>query len=87
MLVFSRKKDEAITIGSEIEIKVISIGRDTVKIGIDAPRHITIHRKEIYLAIERENRKAAAKAALQTAHLEFIKNLVKDQNKDQNKDQ
>lgn len=76
MLVFSRKKDEAITIGSEIEIKVISIGRDTVKLGISAPRHITIHRKEIYLAIEEENRKAAAKA-LNTNQLDLLKNLVK----------
>ncbi len=81
MLVFSRKKDEAITIGSEIEIKVISIGRDTVKLGIDAPRHITIHRKEIYLAIEEENRKAAAKVALAGSHLDFIKNLVKEHKK------
>jgi len=76
MLVFSRKKDEAITIGSEIEIKVISIGRDTVKLGISAPRHITIHRKEIYLAIEEENRKAASKA-LNTNQLDLLKNLVK----------
>ena len=78
MLVFSRKKDEAITIGSEIEIKVISIGRDTVKLGIDAPRHITIHRKEIFLAIEEENRKAATKGAMDTNQLDFIKNLVKE---------
>lgn len=77
MLVFSRKKDEAITIGSDIEIKVISIGRDTVKLGISAPRQIPIHRKEIFLAIEEENRKAAAKAALQANQLDFIKNLVK----------
>ncbi len=76
MLVFSRKKDEAITIGSEIEIKVISIGRDTVKLGISAPRHITIHRKEIFLAIEEENRKAAAKA-LNSNQLDLLKNLVK----------
>ena len=76
MLVFSRKKDEAIMIGSDIEIKLISIGRDSAKIGISAPRHITIHRKEIYLAIESENRKAAAKT-LDVSQLDFIKNLVK----------
>ena len=80
MLVFSRKKDEAITIGSEIEIKVISIGRDTVKLGISAPRHIPIHRKEIYLAIEEENRKAAAKAAFDATRLEAIKKLVREKN-------
>lgn len=75
MLVFSRKKDEAITIGSEIEIKVISVGRDSVKLGISAPREIPIHRKEIYLAIEEENRKAAAK--LDAASLDLIKSLIK----------
>ncbi|CAM2065610.1 carbon storage regulator CsrA [Sulfidibacter corallicola] len=76
MLVFSRKKDDAIVIGSDIEIKIISIGRDTVKIGINAPRHVTIHRKEIYLAIEEENRKAAAKS-INASQLDLIKSLVK----------
>lgn len=76
MLVFSRKKDESIMVGSEIELKIISIGRDTVKIGINAPRHVTIHRKEIFLAIEEENRMAATKA-LSTSQLDLIKNLVK----------
>jgi carbon storage regulator len=79
MLVFSRKKDEAITIGSEIEIKVISVGRDTVKLGISAPREIPIHRKEIYLAIEEENRKAATK--LDAAGLDMIKSLIKGKTK------
>ncbi len=76
MLVFSRKKDDGIVIGSDIEIKIISIGRDTVKIGISAPRHVTIHRKEIYLAIEDENRKAAAKS-INASQLDLIKSLVK----------
>ncbi len=76
MLVFSRKKDESIMIGSEIELKIISVGRDTVKVGISAPRHVTIHRKEIFLAIEEENRKAAMKS-INTNQLDLIKNLVK----------
>ena len=77
MLVFSRKKDESIMVGSEIELKIISVGRDTVKIGINAPRQITIHRKEIFLAIEEENRKAALKS-INNAQLNVLKNLVKD---------
>lgn len=58
MLVFSRKKNDSIVVGDDVEITVISIGRDFVKLGINAPRHISIHRKEVFLAIERENREA-----------------------------
>jgi carbon storage regulator len=58
MLVFSRKKNDAIVVGNDVEITVISIGRDFVKLGINAPRQIPIHRKEVFLAIERENREA-----------------------------
>jgi carbon storage regulator len=76
MLVFSRKKDEGIMIGHDIEIKIISIGRDSVKVGINAPRHITIHRKEIYLAIEEENLKAAMEA-IDDNRLDLIRNLIK----------
>lgn len=66
-------------IGSDIELKIISVGRDTVKVGISAPRHVTIHRKEIFLAIEEENRKAAMKA-VSSNQLDLIKKLVKGGN-------
>ncbi|KEZ48750.1 carbon storage regulator CsrA [Metabacillus indicus] len=59
MLVLTRKTGEAIKIGDDIEISVISISGDQVKIGINAPKHIEIHRKEIYLSIQEENNKAA----------------------------
>ncbi|MGD6794229.1 carbon storage regulator CsrA [Metabacillus indicus] len=59
MLVLTRKTGEAIKIGDDIEISVISISGDQVKIGINAPKHIDIHRKEIYLSIQEENNKAA----------------------------
>lgn len=75
MLVFSRKKDESIMVGSDIELKIISIGRDSVKVGIEAPRSVTIHRKEIFLAIEEENRKAALKS-VNADQLNFLKGLV-----------
>src|ERR1041385_8684567 len=55
MLVVSRKKDEKLIIGNEIEIQVLRIGRDNVRLGIKAPAHISIYRYEIYEAIKNEN--------------------------------
>lgn len=55
MLVFTRKKEESLIIGNEIEVTILGIGGGGVKIGITAPRHISIHRKEVYEAIKREN--------------------------------
>lgn len=58
MLVFTRKRGEAIVIGDGIEIVVVGAGRD-VRIGVRAPQHVPVHRKEIYELICEENRKAA----------------------------
>ena len=55
MLVLSRRRDETIMIGDDIEISIVDIKGDTVRIGINAPRSITVHRKEIYEAIKAEN--------------------------------
>ncbi len=63
MLVFTRKIDEAIVIGDGIEIKVLRIGRDGVRIGVTAPPHVAVHREEIYKLIREANAKAAGDPA------------------------
>src|SRR6478672_10532147 len=59
MLVLSRQRDETIMIGDDIEVTVVDIRGDTVRLGINAPKEISVHRKEVYDAIRRENRAAA----------------------------
>ena len=59
MLVLSRQRDETIMIGDNIEITVVDIRGDKVRLGITAPNTIPVHRKEVYEAIQRENREAA----------------------------
>ena len=64
MLVLSRQRDETIMIGDDIEITVVDIRRDKVRLGIKAPSDVPVHRKEVYEAIQRENQ-AAAEADLE----------------------
>lgn len=59
MLVLSRQRDETIMIGDEVEITVVDIRGDKVRLGINAPRTIQVHRKEVYDAIQQENAEAA----------------------------
>jgi len=59
MLVLSRQRDETIMIGDEIEITVVDIRGDKVRLGITAPTRIAVHRKEVYEAIKQENEQAA----------------------------
>lgn len=60
MLVLSRQRDESIIIGDNVQITVVDIRGDKVRLGIIAPAEIPVHRKEVYDAIQRENRKASA---------------------------
>ena len=60
MLVITRKIDQAIVIGDGIEVKILRIGRDGVRIGITAAPNVPVHRAEIYEATRRANTKAAA---------------------------
>ncbi|MDR2043701.1 MAG: carbon storage regulator CsrA [Clostridium sp.] len=73
MLALSRKKGETLVIGSHIEITILDIKGDQVKIGIAAPKEVPVYRKEIYLQIQAENQEAAAADGM-----EALKELLKN---------
>jgi carbon storage regulator len=60
MLVLSRKTGESLVIGDEIEISIVEVKGDKVRIAVKAPRDIPVHRKEVYEQIREENRDAAS---------------------------
>jgi carbon storage regulator len=59
MLVLSRQRDESIIIGDNIVVTVVDVRGDKVRLGIEAPREVSVHRREVYEAIQRENQQAA----------------------------
>jgi carbon storage regulator len=77
MLVLTRKLQEAIKIGHDIEISVLSIDGDQVKLGINAPKHVEIHRKEIFLSIQEENSQASLASLNTINQLKTQKNIQK----------
>ncbi|KAB0442310.1 MAG: carbon storage regulator CsrA [Lysinibacillus fusiformis] len=58
MLVLSRKKDESIMIGDQIEIKILAVDGDQIKLGIVAPKAVKVHRSEVFEAIQAQNKEA-----------------------------
>lgn len=72
MLALARKLNESIMIGSDVEVTLLEIKGDQVKIGISAPKSVPIYRKEIYLQIQDANKEAAS----QEVNMESIKNLL-----------
>lgn len=58
MLVLSRKTNESIMIGDFIEVKIVEVNGRSIKLGIEAPRDVAVHRKEVYEAIKNENLQA-----------------------------
>ncbi len=60
MLVLSRKKDEKIIIGDNIAIMIVDIQGDKVRLGIEAPREVSVHREEVYQAIQNKQTEPAA---------------------------
>lgn len=71
MLALTRKRGEAIVINNNIEITILEIHGDQIKIGITAPKDVPIYRKEVYLQIQEEN-----KAAISVDSAEIFKNLL-----------
>ncbi len=61
MLVLSRQKDESIMIGDDVEVVIVDVRGDKVRLGITAPRSIPVHRREVYEAIKREKAEKQAK--------------------------
>ena len=72
MLALSRKKGEALMINNDIEITILEIKGEQVKIGISAPKEVPVYRKEVYIQIQEAN-----KAASDTAGVEQLENLLK----------
>ena len=81
MLALTRKKGESIIIGDDIEVTILSITGDSVKIGIDAPRSVPVNRKEIYLQIMEQNKKAARAAVANISALSAMLTKTKRGNK------
>lgn len=71
MLALTRKKGESLVVNNNIEITILEIRGDQIKIGISAPKDVPIYRKEVFLQIQEENKKAAAQVA-EVAELENL---------------
>lgn len=71
MLALSRKKNESIVISNDIEITILEIKGDQVKLGIAAPKSVPVYRKEVYLQIQESN-----KAASLSEGIDALKNLL-----------
>ena len=73
MLILTRKKNESLVINGDIEIKIVALDDGKVKIGIEAPRSVEIHRKEVFEKIQEENRASI----LEKKHLDELKKYIK----------
>ena len=71
MLALTRKKGESLVLNNDIEVTVLEIRGDQVKIGVKAPREVPVYRKEVYLQIQKENEAAAS-----AENLEALKKLL-----------
>ncbi len=71
MLALTRKKGESLVLNNDIEVTILEIRGDQVKLGVKAPRQVPVYRKEVYLQIQKENEAAAS-----VENLEALKKLL-----------
>lgn len=71
MLALTRKKGESIIVNNDIEISILELRGDQVKIGISAPKEVPVYRKEVYLQIQKEN-----EAAVSLEDVSVLKNIL-----------
>lgn len=71
MLVLTRKRNESIVIGDDIKITIVEVKGDQVKLGITAPKEVSVHREEIYIEIQKEN-ELAAKSSINIQEMNSI---------------
>lgn len=76
MLALARKVNESIIIGNDIEITILEIKGDQIKIGVNAPKSVPVYRKELYVQIQEENKKAG-----ESIDVEALKGLFVNQSK------
>jgi len=77
MLVLTRKKNQKIMIGDNIELTIVEIKNEQIKIGVDAPPHVKVFRKEVYDAIQEENRAASEMHEITPESLKGLSDLFK----------
>ncbi len=79
MLILSRKPGESIVIGDDIVLRVVEVRGDVVRLGIDAPRTVAVHREEVRRELEAANRAAALPAAQPESSLKGLADLVREE--------
>jgi carbon storage regulator len=73
VLVFTRRRNEAIIVADGIEIRVLRVSKDAVRLGVTAPADVPVHRQEVYDQIRDENRRAAAPSGLPASLAHLVK--------------
>ncbi len=78
MLVLTRKTNQSIMIGDEVEVSVLAVSRDKIRLGITAPREVPVFRKEVYLSIQEEERMNSKKPAAATNNAQRVEDALDD---------